>query len=125
MSENNVELARGYEAMLAGDLDVIKGLLDPGVVWHGGDPSDPVACHDRHEALAFMRRARFRGGIGELVDIIDAGDQVVVITLPPSVGGEPVEPIANLSTFRDGKVIEMVHFPNPDDAIAATNANRG
>ena len=110
--------------MLAGDLNVIAGLLDPGVVWHGGDPTDPVACHSRHEALAFMRQARARGGIGELVDVIDAGDQVVVITRPPSAGGESAEPIANLSTFRDGKVIEMVHFPNPDDAIAAANANR-
>lgn len=26
---------------------------------------------------------------------------------------------ANLTTFRDGKAIEMVHYPNPDDALAA------
>ena len=32
--------------------------------------------------------------------------------------GEP-ELVANLTTFRDGKVIEMVHYPNPDDARAA------
>jgi len=39
MSERNVDLARrGYEAALAGDLDVIAGLLDPDVSWHGGDP---------------------------------------------------------------------------------------
>ena len=38
-----------------------------------------------------MRQARVRRGIGELVDVIDAGD----------------------------KVVEMVHFPNPDDALAA------
>jgi ketosteroid isomerase-like protein len=125
MSENNVQLARrGYEAMLAGDLDVIAGLLDPGVVWHGGDPSDAMACHNRKEALTFMHQARARGTIGELLDVIDAGDQVVVIMRPSAVGGEPAEPIANLSTFRDGKVIEMVHFPDPDDAIAAAKGER-
>jgi ketosteroid isomerase-like protein len=125
MSENNARLARrGYEAMLAGDIDVVAELLDPGVVWHGGDPREAGACHNRQEALAFMRQARVHGRLGELVDVIDAGDQVIVILRPPSAGREPAEPIANLSTFRDGRVIEMVHFANPDDAIAAANAKR-
>lgn len=120
MSENNVELARrGYEAALRGDLEVIRQLLDPGVAWHGGDPAAPGSCHNRDEALAFMRKARSRRGIGELVDVIDAGDRVVVIMRPLSVDGEPVTLSANLTTFRDGKVIEMVHYPNPDDALAA------
>ena len=120
MSDTNVQLARrGYEAMLAGDLDAVAELLDPGVSWHGGNPDDSVACHGRREAMAFMRQARARGGVGELVDLIDAGDRVVVVMrLPPEVGG-PRELIANLATFREGKVIEMVHYPNPDDAIAA------
>jgi hypothetical protein len=33
--------------------------------------------------------------------------------------GEEPELVANLTTFRDGKVIEMIHYPNPDDARAA------
>jgi hypothetical protein len=56
----------------------------------------------------------------ELVDVIDAGDKVVVILRPASDEGEPAALSANLATFRDGKVIEMVHYPNPDDALAAT-----
>jgi hypothetical protein len=32
---------------------------------------------------------------------------------------EPAPLRANLTTFRDGKVVEMVHYPNPDDALAA------
>jgi ketosteroid isomerase-like protein len=120
MSEGNVELARrGYEAMLAGDLDVIEELLAPGVVWHGGGPTGPAACHNRQEAMGFIRRARANRRMGELVDVIDAGDQVVVIMRPPSAARTPAEPIANLTTFSDGKVIEMVHYPNPEDAIAA------
>ena len=27
--------------------------------------------------------------------------------------------VANVSTFRDGKVVEMVHYPTADDALAA------
>jgi hypothetical protein len=45
---------------------------------------------------------------------------VVVILRRPADGDEPSELIANLTTFRDGKVIEMVHYPDPGDAFAAT-----
>jgi hypothetical protein len=62
--------------------------------------------------------------MGELVDVIGAGDQVIVIMRPPSVDGVSADPIANLTTFRDGKVTEMVHYSHPDDAIAAANPER-
>ncbi|MGI9184189.1 MAG: nuclear transport factor 2 family protein [Solirubrobacteraceae bacterium] len=123
MSETNVEMARrGYQAALRGDLDVIGEFLHPDVKWHGGDESAPGACHNRREALEFMRQARARRGVGELVDVVDAGDKVVVIMRPPPEGSEPAGLIANVTTFRDGKVIEMVHYPNPDDALAAVRS---
>jgi ketosteroid isomerase-like protein len=116
----NVELARsGYEAALRGDLDAICQLLDTNVKWHGGDLSAPGACHNREQALQFMREARSRRRVGELIDVIDAGDTVVVIMRPPSGEGEPAALSANLTTFRDGKVVEMVHYANPEDALAA------
>lgn len=102
---------------MKGDLDTIKDLLDPEVKWHGGDPTDPMACHNRTEALAFMRQGRFRQNSAELVDVIGAGDKVVVITSRLE-DGERVRG-ANLTTFRDGKVIEMVHYPDPAAALAA------
>jgi ketosteroid isomerase-like protein len=120
MPESNVEMARrGYHAALRGDLDVIWAMLDPNVMWHGGDPSDPVACHNRGEVLEVMRQAFGRGAPGELVEIVDAGDRVVVIMQPPPQEGEPIHLVANLTTFRDGKVIEMIHFADPDDALVA------
>jgi ketosteroid isomerase-like protein len=97
MRETNLErVRRGYEAALRGDLDVIRELLDPDVKWHGGDPFAPGVCRNRDQALAFMREARGGGRIGELVDVR-----------------------ANLTTFRNGKVVEMVHYPDPQDALAA------
>jgi ketosteroid isomerase-like protein len=66
-----------------------------------------------------MRRARSRRRIGELIDVVDAGDQVVVIMRASSDDGEPVALSANLTTFRDGRAIEMVHYPDPEDALAA------
>jgi ketosteroid isomerase-like protein len=120
MAETNTERARrGYEAALAGDLEVIRELLDPDVKWHGGDPSAPGACRNRDQALAFMRQARSRRGVGELVDVRGAGDHVVVILRPPADAGETPTVVANLTTFRDGRVVEMVHYPDARDALAA------
>lgn len=120
MAQSNVELARrGYEAARRGDLDAVREFLHPDVRWHGGDPSAPRACRDREQALAFMRRAREHRGVGELVGIIDAGEKVVVIMRPQSEDGEPSALSANLTTFRDGKAVEMVHYPNPEDALTA------
>jgi ketosteroid isomerase-like protein len=121
MGETNAELARrGFEAARRGDLETIAGMLAPDVRWHGGDPSAPEACRDRKEALEVMRRAGGEDGLGELVDVVEAGEKVVVIMRPASAeNGEPGGLVANLTTFRDGKAIEMVHYPNPEDALAA------
>ena len=119
MSEANVELARGgFAAAARGDFDAISALLDPNVKWHGGDPAAAGSCQSRRQALVFMRRAHEHGRLGELVDVVDAGEQVVVIMQPPPQGAKPAQPVANLTTFRNGKVIEMIHFPNPEDALA-------
>lgn len=116
MSSSNVEIARrGFEAVMRGDLDAIEELFDPEVRWHGGDPSAEGACCNREQALAFMRRARSRNPMGDLVDVIDADDRVVVVIRP----ARGADLRANLTTFRDGKVIEMVAYATPEDALAA------
>lgn len=123
--ETNAQLARrGYEAALRGDLEAVREFLDPEVKWHGGDPAASGACQNREQALEFMRAARIRGGLGELVEVIDAGDKVVVIMRPRSNDGSQAALTANLTTFCDGKAIEMVHYPSPEDALAAAGIAR-
>lgn len=122
MTEDYAELARrGYAAVMRGDLDAVRDFLDPEVKWHGGDPSAPEACHNREQALEVIRGARSRGAIGELVDVVGAGEKVVVIIRPPAEDGEEAAPVANLTTFRDGRAVEMVHYPDPEDALAAAS----
>jgi len=122
----NVEIARrGFEAAMRGDLDAIRELLDPEIKWHGGNPSEPGSCHNGEEALAFMRAARSarRGqAVGDLVDLVGAGDKVVVIMRRLPEDGEPGPLSANLTTFRDGKAVAMVHYADPADALAAAGA---
>jgi ketosteroid isomerase-like protein len=117
---------RGFEAALRGDLDAIGEILASDVQWHGGDPSAPGACHSRREALAFIGQSDLiRGGRFELVDVVGVGDKVVVTIRPPSNHAEPAAPVANLVTFREGKVVEMVHYPDASDALSAARASVG
>jgi ketosteroid isomerase-like protein len=113
MSAANVEAARrGFEAALRGDLSAIEEVLHPDVKWHGGDPAS--GCQNKDEALNFIRQALDNGIEAELVDVMDAGEQVVVVLRP--AGAE--EPRANLTTFKNGKVVEMVAFETPEAALA-------
>jgi ketosteroid isomerase-like protein len=119
VSTTNIDLARrGLEALRRGDLTAAGALLDENVKWHMGDPTAEGACRNRQEALAFLRRPG-RTGPGELVEMIDAGDQVVVILQPPPVDGEPQPLRAQITTFRDGKVVEMVGYPSVEAALTA------
>ena len=123
-AEANVVLARrGFEAVLRGDIEPVRELLAPDVKWHGGDPTAEGACQNRTQALEFIRRALDQHAVAELVDVLGFGDKVVVILRPSAAPGTSGQLVANLSTFRNGQVIEMVAYPDPEAAIAAA-ANR-
>jgi len=123
--ETNADIARrGYEAVVRGDLEAVREFLDPEVKWHAGDPTATGACRNRQEALEFMRHARRSGRVGELVEVVDAGEKVVVIMRPPANDSEPPHLAANVTTFRDGRAVEIVHYPDPEDALAAAGVVR-
>jgi hypothetical protein len=47
------------------------------------------------------------------VDVIDAGDRVVVTVRTAAQTGRQAEPRANLATFRDWKVIGITSYETP------------
>jgi ketosteroid isomerase-like protein len=119
MPGSNADLVReGFAAVTRGEFDAIAGLLDPDIKWHGGDPGS--GCQNRDETLAFMRGA-MRRTRAELVDVIEAGPDCVVVVLQPQPdAGEPMPPRrANVTRLRDGRVVEMVAFETPEAACAA------
>lgn len=118
-----MELARrGWEAAAQGDFELIASLLDPDVKWHAGDPTAQGTCQNRTQALHWMQQ-RSRQPLPELVDVRGAGDQVVLVLKPPSGEGGGSALTANVTTFRDGKVVEMVHYDRAADALAALGLN--
>ncbi len=119
MTRSNVELVRlGFEAVVRGDVEQLEELFDPAVKWHGGDPTAAGACRNRKQAIEFVRRAIAAGSVGELVEVIGVGDRVVVVMRPAA--GAALR--ANLTTFRDGRVVEMVAYESPEAALAAARA---
>jgi ketosteroid isomerase-like protein len=126
VSEANVELVkRGYAAIAAGDLEAVGELMAPDVRWHAGDPDSRYACHNREEALAFMRARQTPRRMGRLLDVIDAGDRVVVVVQPPAEDEVTPPPRAVVTTVRDGQVAEMVGFESREAALASAGLGAG
>jgi hypothetical protein len=103
-------------------------VLDPQVRWYGaGDPDHEGACHDRDQALAFIRRSVDDGVTAELLDIRDAGARLVAVIQAhnPPQWDQPRGPHGELITVRDGKVTEMVVYPTVEDALAAAGIGAG
>ena len=125
MSLSNAGLAReGYEAAFRGDLSRLEELLDPEVAWHGGDPAAPGACRNRRQALTFISRAIAAQRIGELVDVKEVGHRVLVVMRPRGGPAEQAGLTANITTFRNGRVVEIVHYATPEAARAAIGPPR-
>jgi ketosteroid isomerase-like protein len=123
MAESDVVLLRrAWEAFARGEVEAATEVLHPQVRWYGaGDDEHEGGCHNRDEALAFIRQALADGVTAKAFDFRDAGDRVVVLLQthqPPEWGDQP-PPHGEVVTVRDGKVVEMVVYPTVDEALAA------
>jgi hypothetical protein len=78
-------------------------------------------CHNRGEALAFIRRAHADGVSAELLELREVGDRIVSIIqthIPPDCGDQP-PPHGEVVTVRHGKIVEMVVYPTVEEALQA------
>jgi SnoaL-like domain len=114
-------VSRGFDAASSGDLDTIAAMLSPDVSWHGaGD--DNGGCRNREQALRWMREAIDRGISVELLDTRELpGDRVLLVLQRCRDPGcaEAPPPHAQIVSFRDGLITEMVVYPTAGEAFAA------
>jgi uncharacterized protein len=127
MSQENVEIVRAMlNAFNRGDFEASLQFLDEGVEWH--DPPD-VPDAGVHRGPEEVRRwmARWLGAwesyTAEAEELIDAGDQVVVVHHErgrgKGSGAEVEHRSANLFDLRNEKVVRRRPFPGRSEALEA------
>ncbi|MBA2516463.1 MAG: nuclear transport factor 2 family protein [Solirubrobacterales bacterium] len=129
MTHSDADVLRSaWDAFARGDVDAAAKALDPQMRWYAaGEPDAEGACHNREDAVAFIRQALVSGLTADLLDVREAGDKLVAIVhthAPPEWERSP-EPHGELVTVRDGKVMEMVVYETVDDALVAAGLNPG
>jgi ketosteroid isomerase-like protein len=118
MSQENVEIVRNFYAMIeSGDAEAWDVLPPDFVIDLSRRLIDPVMLRGPDQMRAFYRDldAPWAGGARlEVEELIDAGDQVLVLIRFGGRGkmsGAEVEALVwNLWTFRDGEPVRWTYF---------------
>jgi ketosteroid isomerase-like protein len=106
------------QAWQDGDLSALEDLLDPEVELSGGQPSE-WDCHSRDDVLRQLAERKQLGVNRVEVELIDAGEDVLVSVSHPINGTDWPEEHATVIRFRDGRAIEMRKFTSRDEALTA------
>jgi ketosteroid isomerase-like protein len=129
MSTENERLAReGYEALMRGEIEVVEQLMAPDLTWHAfeGETGD---CHSRDEAMAVIKEQWVSVQSARCGRSVELDEERVLVVMGLSMDSEITpedlglpedhDEVANLVTFRDGKVIAMQDYRSRAEALAA------
>jgi ketosteroid isomerase-like protein len=125
MSQENVETVRAaYGAWNAGDMDALRKLCDPDIIWRPPEGwPEPGPFVGREAVMRWFDQLReaFDAYVTELSDIIDAGDRVVVRQNWHGVGHGPEANVEATSvlTVRKGRIIGVEQFWDRSEALEA------
>jgi uncharacterized protein len=132
MSEESVEITkRTFEAFNAGDMDALRGLYDPDIVFrHLPDWPEPGPTVGRDEVIRFIESLRDTWDATETQirgEIIHAADRVVVSFTWRGAGHGPQSNIelTTLSPVRNGKVREVEYFRDRAQALEVAGLAEG
>jgi ketosteroid isomerase-like protein len=121
MPGSNLEIVqRAYAAARGGDMDTVASLLHPDVYW--GAPVRTVdGCQNRKQAVQWMRGAIAQGIMVDIVRADELPDGRVVLLLqrnsPREGDTEIPAPHGQIVGFRDGKIAEMLVYPDAAEAL--------
>jgi ketosteroid isomerase-like protein len=118
---------RGYAAVSRRDFDLLAISIDPGIVYHPRadepDPS-PHVGRDAYEHLANEFADSFSDVTYEVLEVIDAGEYVIVSTVLHAVlHGHGSARVRDTYVFvhklRDGLVVEGWEYRTKQEALEA------
>jgi ketosteroid isomerase-like protein len=128
--ESNLEIifADWLDAMRRGDVQTMANRLAPDVVHQGVKPD--WICRNREEVLRSVDSRVGNTPPVEAIELIAAGDRVVMSVKAPGVG-VPTDGAASefrgeaciVFTLRDGKIVRMDDYLHRTDALAAVGAS--
>jgi ketosteroid isomerase-like protein len=128
MSQENVEILRAaFEAWNAGDMEALFAHFHPELVYHPRadepDPS-PHVGRDVYERLVSGFVDSFSEVTFEVLEVIDAGDHVIVSTVlhavPHGQGSASVrDTYVFVHKLRDGLVVEGWEYRTKQEALEA------
>jgi hypothetical protein len=110
-----------YEAFVGrGDLTPFAEMLDPRVEWRAWN--DEGNCHNRDEAMTFVRAAIEQGALIEMPEFVGSGPKFVMIPHLdelPSFFPPDAEGLFQVVETQGDKVIRIQDFVHKDQAFAA------
>ena len=124
MSQENVEIVRrSFEVWNAGDMDALREMQDPGIIWRGPEGwPEPGPYAGQEAVMRQMEQLRetWDADSFELIsDFIDIGDRVAVRFIWQGAGHGPESKIelTGVYTVRKGRVIAIEFFWDHAEAL--------
>jgi hypothetical protein len=125
MSEENVEIVRrGFEVWNTGDMDALRELYDPGIVWRPAEgwpePGPYVGREAVMRQLEQLRETWDTDSFELISELIDVGDRVAVRFIWRGAGRGPESNIegTGVYTVRKGRIIGIEFFWDHAEALA-------
>ena len=126
MSEENLELVRRtYEATNNGDSDAVVSYFHPEIEFHAYPRSAEGVYHGKQAVREYIENVweQFERVRVEVDELLDAGDQVVVVTtqhpVPKRGQQEMTAHLAEVYTIRDGLLAERRPYSTRNEALQA------
>jgi ketosteroid isomerase-like protein len=129
VGRSNIEIVftDWLDAMRRGDVDTMESVLAPDVKHIGIVPE--WECGNREQVLENVRNRVGRVPPVEALELVGAGDHVVMSIRAPGLGPTPDGQARGQScivfTLRDGVIVHMQDYVHRDDALIAAGASPG
>jgi uncharacterized protein len=124
MSEENVEIMRrGFDVWNKGDMDALRELYDPDIIWRapeGWPEPGPYVGRDAVMHQLEQMRETFDTDSFELIsDLIEVGDRVAVRFIWHGMGHGPESNVeaTGVYTLRKGRVVYVEFFWDHAEAL--------